>query len=103
MVNKLIRDDKVAVIYSPGFGAGWFTWNPDLQELIFDPEIAAMIVDDNLDKLETYITLKYPEAYLGGVSTLKVKWIPVGTKFRIVEYDGSESIEIKDDLDWITA
>lgn len=26
-MDKVIKDGKVAVLYSPGFGAGWFTWN----------------------------------------------------------------------------
>ena len=36
-MNKLIKNGKVAVLYSPGFGAGWFTWNPTMPELIFEP------------------------------------------------------------------
>ncbi len=34
---------------------------------------------------------------------LKVAWIPKGTMFRVNEYDGDESIELKDDADWFTA
>ena len=26
-MDKVIRDGKVAVLYSPGFGAGWSTWS----------------------------------------------------------------------------
>ena len=26
-MNKVIRDGKVAVLYSPGYGAGWYSWN----------------------------------------------------------------------------
>ena len=29
MSDKVIRDGKVAVIISPGFGAGWSTWADD--------------------------------------------------------------------------
>ena len=31
-MEKVIRDGKVAVLYSPGYGAGWSTWcyNDDL-------------------------------------------------------------------------
>jgi hypothetical protein len=34
---------------------------------------------------------------------LAVAWIDVGAEFRIHEYDGSENIEIKEELAWITA
>ena len=30
MTEKYIKDGKVAVAYSPGFGAGWSTWNDDV-------------------------------------------------------------------------
>jgi len=41
--------------------------------------------------------------YLGGLEDLEVKWLPIGTKFRIDEYDGSESIELLGDIDWLEA
>jgi hypothetical protein len=47
--------------------------------------------------------LKYPEAYTGGIDTLVVAWIPEGTAFRIHEYDGAESLEIKEELNWLIA
>jgi hypothetical protein len=28
-MEKVIRDGKVAVLYSPGYGAGWYSWNRD--------------------------------------------------------------------------
>jgi hypothetical protein len=34
---------------------------------------------------------------------LKVALIPEGVMFRIYEYDGAESIELKDDADWFVA
>ena len=47
--------------------------------------------------------MRFPDAYDGGVEDLVVQWIPEGTAFRIHEYDGNESIEIKEDLDWVIA
>ncbi len=35
MIQKLSQDGKVAVLYSPGFGAGWYTWNTDAPEILF--------------------------------------------------------------------
>jgi hypothetical protein len=54
-------------------------------------------------EMETYVTLKYPGLYTGGMKELAVAWLPVGTEFRIGEYDGAESIEVKEDTDWIVA
>jgi hypothetical protein len=34
---------------------------------------------------------------------LMIAWIPVGTAFRIHEYDGSESIEMREELNWMLA
>jgi hypothetical protein len=34
---------------------------------------------------------------------LVVVWVPKGIKFQITEYDGSESIEFLEDINWITA
>ena len=101
-MNRVVRDGQVAVIYSPGFGAGWYSWH-DIEDLIFDPSIVAWIESSELDKIDAYVTLKYPDAYLGGIDNLAVAWVPEGSQFRIDEYDGSESVEIKDAMSWITA
>ena len=102
-MNKLIKDGKVAVLYSPGFGAGWFTWNPTMPELIFEPAIAQFVLDEKFDELQTYVALKYPEIYDGGMMDLEVAWVPEGIEFKINEYDGAESVEAKEDIDWFTA
>jgi hypothetical protein len=102
--GKLIRDGKVGVLYSPGFGAGWSTWTDDYgSAIIFDPMMVGLVEQDKFDELKTYVTLKYPDAYQGGMSDLKVAWIPVGTMFKIREYDGSESIEYKEADGWMIA
>jgi hypothetical protein len=102
-MNKLVRDGMVAVLYSPDYGSGWYTWNRNQPELLFDPAIVQLVEEDKFDELKTYVTLKYPNIYEGGMWELKVAWIPEGAMFRINEYDGDESIELKDDADWFTA
>ena len=44
-MDKLIRDNHVAVIYSPGFGGGWSTWNFSHPDCVFDKEIAEQVLD----------------------------------------------------------
>lgn len=102
-MNKVIRDGKVAVLYSPEFGAGWSTWNTEYPELMFDPGVVDLLERNQQDELLAYVNLKWPDAYLGGMGQLKIAWLPEGTQFRIAEYDGSESIETKDGMGWITA
>jgi len=102
-MNKLIDNGMVAVLYSPGFGAGWSTWNRGVPEILFDPAIVKFIEHDQMAELTTYVTLKYPGLYTGGMKDLSVAWVSVGTEFRISEYDGAESIELKDNTNWITA
>ena len=102
-MNKLVRDGMVAVLYSPDYGSGWYTWNRNHPELLFDPAIVQLVEEEKFDELKTYVTLKYPNIYDGGMDDLKIAWIPEGAMFRINEYDGDESIELKDDADWFTA
>lgn len=97
--RKITRDGKVAVAISPGFGAGWTTWN-NLSP--FEPKIIKMI---ELGK-QNEITEEWCEVHLGerfycgGAKNLEIVWIPKGVKFSINEYDGSESIYRSDELEY---
>jgi len=101
-VEKLIRDGEVAVLVSGGFGAGWSTWNYDYPEMLYDAEVAQMLdcVEPDWQAIQKYCQEKYPNAYLGGLDGLYVEWLPQGTAFRIHEYDGSETVEIRDKMNW---
>lgn len=100
---KLNENGNVAVLYSPGFGAGWYTWNQESPEIIFDPSIVKFVEKEKWKELKVYVELKYPSIYTGGLEDLRVAWIPEGTLFKINEYDGSESIELKENDNWILA
>jgi len=102
-MNKLIVDGKVAVLHSPDFGAGWYSWNEDYPEILFDPAMVKLVEKKQYDELATYVELKYPGIFTGGLNQLQVEWIEEGKKFRVVEYDGDESIQVEDDIDWIVA
>ena len=101
-MNKLIRDGKVAVLVSPDYGAGWYSWHR-IEELLYDPSIVLWLEAKELDKIEHYLTLKYPNEYFGGLDDLTVEWIDQGTEFRIDEFDGAESIELKTNTKWLVA
>lgn len=104
MAEKLIKDGKVAVLYSPGYGAGWYSWNND-ERLLFHPEIVQKVLDDKNNEIteEFILNLIGLDIYTGGACDLKVKWIEEGTFFEIDEYDGSESIRLKENDEWIVA
>jgi hypothetical protein len=105
MTEKYIRNGKVAIAYSPGFGAGWSTWNDTelTNTLLFHPDIINMILSNKQSEIGTdwlveHFGEEFKNVYCGGVSNLSIKWVPVGTQFRIDEYDGSEHvIELESD------
>ena len=103
-MNKVYEGEFTKVLISPGFGAGWSTWNYDIPELLFDPVIVSMVEDGTSFKtIEAYCTAKYPTGYFGGSADLEVRLIKTGTEFIVHEYDGSESIQVKDEFKWLQA
>ena len=109
-MEKLIRDGKVAVLVSRGFGAGWSTWNHEYPDMVFDPFIATIVAastedswEQDVSKITAYCALRYPDAYLGGLADLVVQWVPQGEQFRIEDYDGSETVRLVSQTEWITA
>lgn len=97
-MKKLIKDGKVAVIYSPEYGGGWSTCNEEhAEELLFNHELAMLIVDGKHHNLtgkevKKILNLEDEYVYLGALGDLEVEWLPVGTRFRVDEYDGREQI-----------
>lgn len=98
-MNKLIKDGEVAVIVSPGFGAGWSTWGE--RESCFDGELAQAILDG--ESGSEIAAKNWPDQYGGGLHAAVVCWVPLGTVFEIVEYDGAESIVFVADKQYLVA
>lgn len=99
-MEKVIRDGKVAILISRGFGAGWYSWNNNL-ELVFSPKIVEMVEQGRSKEIdEEWIeeNLGFENIYCGGAANLEINWLPVGTRFIIEEYDGAESLKTIDDL-----
>ena len=101
-MEKLTRNGQVAVVYSPDHGAGWYSWHHDL-ELLFHPDIVTWLETDQLDKIKTYLILKYPNQYFGDLEDLTIRWLPEGTRFVIDEYDGAETIKTESETEWMVA
>lgn len=109
-MDKYVKDGKyVAVLYSPGFGSGWYSWNTEYPELLFDVTVVEYLLSDEKtmtrEELERYLEDKYPEIYISSnLDTLRVYWVPQGEEFRIDEYDGSEGVVTRSkDNSWHTA
>ena len=97
---------KIAVLVSVGYGAGWSTWEGD--ELAYDKRVIEFWLahhyhDDERyfasysskeDVEEFFKSIGYDDLYLGGFYNTVIKWVPIGCRWRINEYDGAESLEI---------
>lgn len=100
-MDKVVRDGMVAVLVSPGFGWGWVSWgnaNP------FEPMLVEAIeAGADGDMKERIADSLYPDDCNGGARDLVIRWIPQGSHFRITEYDGAETLELRDGTDWMVA
>lgn len=108
MGKYVVKNEKgefTAVLISPDFGAGYSTWgygDPMDGELIqsllahvndFDPNE----VDDATEiDVSDYMDSRFD-------SLFTVAFVPVGTRFRISEYDGAESIVYFNERDFYEA
>lgn len=105
-MEKLIRDGKVGVLISEGYGGGWSTWDSQYPELLFDATVV-LAVEKGLPfvSIEEYLRVKYPEAYLSAnaYAQLVVYWLEQGTEFIVEEYDGAETIKLKCETEWVIA
>ena len=107
-VEKYVMSNKIAVLVSSGFGAGWSTWNQ--RELAYDKRVVEFWLEHKNDKafiacledleenktkekvLKLFKSWGYSGVYFGGFSDIALEWVPIGTWFKVSEYDGSESI-----------
>ena len=106
-MEKLIKNGKVGVLISPGFGAGWSTWNEEgiREVLAMDKNLVQLVLEGKLEEVEKVVKGMFPEEdiYCGGVEDLTVWWVEKGEQFEIEEYDGSEEIHIIGGRSYMTA
>lgn len=104
MTEKVIRDGMVAVLVSPGYGAGWSTWSSRSEAMMFCPELVHAVLNKApLASLEEIARRLFPDEYHGGLRDIEVEWVKEGTQFTIDEYDGSETLRYASKHDWVTA
>ena len=111
-MEKVIKDGMVAVIYSKGFGAGWYSGNESVKECLFCPQIVNLIIangegnelDSNVVKrIEEIACESWSGFYPGGARDLTIGWVKEGHQFEIREYDGKESLIRLGECQYITA
>jgi len=90
VVDKVIRDGKVAVLVSPGFGAGWSTWADEAEAAMFAPDVVAWVEAGKTGDTEPFE--RY--GYTGGLRDVEIRWVTVGDRFYVEEYDGSETLHV---------
>lgn len=97
---RTYRCDKLAVITTSSFNSRWYTLNR-VEQLLFDPDLVALIENEELNKVERGIRIEdhcdeyYGERTFWGDSTdLRVTWLDVGTNFHVTYRDGWEQVII---------
>jgi len=103
-MEKVEKNGKVAVLYSPGYGAGWSTWNSEHAEVLcMDADIVSAVLDGDNARAAAIAAEKCPGIYIGGSEDLKVEWVEKGSAFEIEEYDGNESVHVMGDRTYLVA
>ena len=100
------KDGRTAVLVSPGFGSGFSTWNSKSPEMAVDFDLVEAFLKEDMERFNYILEEKYNEndsLYFTGVENLRVEWVDEGKKFRVEEYDGSESVEVFDEEVWFIA
>lgn len=110
-MEKVIRDGKVAVLYSPGWGAGWYSWHK-MEELLYHPKLVELVENNQHTEITEGLIVELlgvideddmPFISDSAIRDLDIEWIPVGNQFFVEEYDGAESIMLKENQSWLTA
>jgi hypothetical protein len=111
-MQKYIFNGQVALIHSDGWGTAWATWYP---ETMFDGELIKLYLrwqDTEVNSQERlqaeddayfYLREQHPDVSFRSFDGLRLTWLPEGQEFIIREYDGIETIVLKQDIKWITA
>ena len=98
-MEKLVRDGRVAVLVSGGFGAGWSSWNSDKAEaMLFDKRLVLAFEEGGAASVIEKFGEIWPDDYVCtlGSAGLEIEWVPEGRLFYVHEYDGSEHLVFED-------
>lgn len=99
--QKVIREGKVAVLISPGYGAGWSSWaTAEQREMLLFDRLFVEAAEAGVEYIDPLLLEIFGEdyPYSGGWRSITIHWVPVGERFYVHEYDGSESLRYYEDI-----
>ena len=109
---KYILNGEVAIIHSDSWGTAWATWYP---ETMFDRELIKHYLhwlgaEDDAEReheaeyaARLYLERAHPDVAFRGFEGLRLTWLKPGQEFIIKEYDGVETVLLKNKVKWIVA
>lgn len=100
MVEKVIRDGKVAVLVSYGYGAGWSTWADanQAETALFDRRFVEAAEAGVVDIEPLCKEIFGDDYFYTGGWPVSIEWVPQGAQFTVDEYDGAETLLFISDL-----
>jgi hypothetical protein len=98
-MEKIIKDDMVAVAVHSSYGNGWSTGT---NVHCCDARFNHLFLEGKWLKAEA-LCKELGLGYAAGARHVRIEWVKQGTKFLISEYDGWENIQELDDLNFIEA
>jgi hypothetical protein len=94
-MEKVIRDGKVAVIYSSDY-TGWYS-DHGHEALLYHPELVRVIEEGGKITEELCESLGFNVRWCGDAHS--IQWVPVGMQFTVIDWnDGMEIVVTEDDL-----
>lgn len=107
--GQLMDGDRRAVAVSPGYGAGWSTWNKfSPLDTVANLILLTMVNKGDADEFRELYDCMNGEGSaeemrfsMSGLEDTIIEWVPVDKQFRITEYDGYETIEYRDTQAWL--
>lgn len=97
-MKKVERNGKVAVLYSPGYSAGWSTLakNDRKEALCMNARIVEPFLAGDWFGAVAAALAMFPDLCTAGAEDLQVLWVEKGKAFEIKVHDGNESVHVLD-------
>jgi hypothetical protein len=114
-MDKIVRNNKVAILYSGDYGRGWYTYH-NIEELLYYPQLVELVEQFEIKQEELPYPLliqwlknelvtrfkedKYAKYFSSAetIENLRIDWIPIDSVFTVEEHDGKETILLQDRL-----
>lgn len=104
-VELYMDGEKIGILVSRGYGAGWSTWN--YRAMAYDKRVIDFWIKNKGKDLEgdkeaeeAFEKMGYRGVYFGGFEDLGLEFVNVGVPWQINEYDGFETLKLLDIRDF---